>query len=158
MSFSFSYKRRTDLGFTLVEVMIVVAIVGILAAVVIPSYSDYVRRSALNEGFSALSQARVALEQFYQSNRSYGTAGQASPCGHDGTANRIVFGTESPHFTVTCALAGGGNQAYLLTATGSSGNATGHTYTLNNNNVKGTTLFKGTTAAKSCWLIKGGEC
>ena len=62
-------------GFTLIEVMIVVAIVAILAAVALPAYGDYVRRGQLPEAFSGMADLRVKLEQYYQDNRSYGTSG-----------------------------------------------------------------------------------
>lgn len=152
--------KKTESGFTLIELMIVVAIVGILAAIVIPNYSDYVRRSSLSEGFSALADTRVKLEQFYQSNRNYGTDGQAVPCGNDGVANRIDFAGSSQKFTVTCELTGAvnANQAYLITAVGSAGAAIGHDYTLDNNNVKSTIKFKGAASNKTCWLTKGSEC
>jgi type IV pilus assembly protein PilE len=147
-------------GFTLIEVMITVVIIGILAAIVIPNYSDYVRRSTLSEAFSTMSDLRVKLEQFYQSNRNYGDTGQSPPCGHDGSASRIGFGALTEKFTYACELGTGANadQFYTITATGSANAAIGHTYTLNSNNVKGTTSFKGTAVTKTCWLVKGSEC
>lgn len=153
---------KNQLGFTLIELMIAVAIVAILAAIVVPNYSDYVRRSTLSEAFANLSDLRVKLDQFYQNNRKYGTDGQTAPCGHDGTANRVNFTLEGK-FTYTCALSGtnpnpGLDQAYVLTATGSAGAAAGHTFTLDSDNAKGTTRFKGNTVSKDCWLVKGSEC
>ena len=61
-------------GFTLIEVMIVVVIIGILAAIAIPQYSDYVIRSKIPEATSALAGARVKMEQFFQDNRTYAGA------------------------------------------------------------------------------------
>src|SRR4030095_7908104 len=58
-------------GFTLIEVMIVVAIVAVLAAIALPNYSDYVKRSKIVEATSALSDLRVRYEQFYLDNRTY---------------------------------------------------------------------------------------
>jgi len=136
-------------GFTLVELMIVVAIVGILAAVALPSYKDYVRRSQLPEATSALATLRIKFEQYYQDNRNFGTSG---------CTNGTVSLTGASRFTITCATTDSG-QGYVLTATGSSGQAEGHVYTLSQSNVQSTTKFKGeTVTGKSCWLLKGDEC
>jgi type IV pilus assembly protein PilE len=146
-------EQRHAHGFTLIEVMIVVAIVAILAAVALPSYNDYVRRGTLPEAFSTLSDYRVKLEQYYQDKRNYGTGGECA----DGAAGPIQVSPSGNHFTFACALTNGG-QGYVLTATGSAGRATGHVYTITSNNAKATTLFKGASVAKPCWLVKGGEC
>jgi type IV pilus assembly protein PilE len=149
---------RCATGFTLIELMITVAIIGILAGIALPAYQDYVRRSSLQPAFAELSDLRVKLEQFYQNNRNYGAT---TVCGHDGTEQRINFNIGGA-FTYTCSLSVGGgattNQAYTLTATGSTGIAAGHTYTLDSNNVRRTSKFKEATATKTCWLSRGTEC
>ena len=68
-------------GFTLVELMIVVAIIAILAAIAVPSYNDYVTRSKLQEAHTNLAAARVNMEQYYQDNRVYTTAPGSGACG-----------------------------------------------------------------------------
>lgn len=58
-------------GFTLIEVMIVVAIVAILAAIALPSYSEYIKRGQIVEGITPLADMGAKMEQFYQDNRTY---------------------------------------------------------------------------------------
>lgn len=148
-------------GFTLIELMIVIAVIAILAAIAVPQYNDYVRRAAVQEAFTVLADFRVRLEQFYQDNRAYGTVGEAVSCAHDGVANRIDFAAAAGKFSYLCQLTGAGadqNQSFLVTATGAAGAAVGHTYSLNSNNGKATSVFKGGAVAKSCWLVSGGEC
>ena len=65
-------KIKLHRGFTLIEVMIVVAIVAILATVALPAYTDYLRRGQIPEAFTYLSDYRVKMEQYYQDQRMYG--------------------------------------------------------------------------------------
>jgi type IV pilus assembly protein PilA len=57
--------RQTNKGFTLIELMIVVAIIGILAAIAIPAYQDYIARSQASEAIQLLGGAKAPMAEFY---------------------------------------------------------------------------------------------
>lgn len=149
-------------GFTLIELMITIAMVAILAAVALPSYNDYVRRGQLSEAFTNLADFRVKLEQYYQDNRGYGNSGGTTCANAAGTPGWNGFSPSSArYFTFACTLSGagaGGNQGYTITATGNTGRAVGHVYRVNHSNDQTTVMFKGATVAAGCWLVKGSEC
>ena len=66
-------------GFTLIELMIVVAIIGILAAIAIPAYQNYTKRSHVSEGLSLAGGAKTGITEFYSSNNRWpGNPGNAS--------------------------------------------------------------------------------
>src|ERR1700682_5659303 len=94
-------------GFTLIEMMIVVGVIGILAAIAIPNYSDYVRRGKIIEATQRLSEARTKLEQWFLDNRTY-VGGCAEPPQRLGG-----LGGHSP-FSLACATPPG--LTYTMTA------------------------------------------
>ena len=63
-------KRQLQQGFTLIELMIVVAIIGILAAVALPAYQDYTKRAKLSEVILASSACRTSITEVFQSNNA----------------------------------------------------------------------------------------
>lgn len=143
-------------GFTLIELMITVAVIAILAAVAIPAYGDYIRRGQIQEAFSTLSDYRTKMEQHYQDNRGYGSA---TGCATDSTASTWngFAPSGAKYFTYACSTSGT-FQTYTITATGSSGNATGHVFTINQNGDRATTRFKGSAVTATCWLSSSSAC
>lgn len=148
------FVRRLAAGFTLIELMIVVGIIAILAAVAIPSYAEYARRGQLPEAFSTLSAFRVNMEQFFQDNRNYGTG----TCGNPAAGTKPTWATnlevdrESLKFKYLCELKGDG---YVVTATGkANGRVADHIYTIDQAGTRTTTQFKGAAVTKDCWLTK----
>lgn len=70
-------------GFTLIELMIVIAIIGILAAIALPAYQDYTKRARAGEGLSLAGGAKTAVTEYYSSNNAWpasnGAVGIAAP-------------------------------------------------------------------------------
>ena len=152
------HTRARATGFTLIEVMIVVAIIAILASVAMPAYTDYVRRGQIQEAFANLSNYRNRLEQYYQDNRRYAATAASNTCAGAAAATLTAaeLGGEIQYFTYSCTPSNNA-QGYTITATGASGAAVGNTYTLDQDGQRGTTSFKGTTVTATCWQTKG-EC
>lgn len=142
---------KKNQGFTLIELMIVVAIIGILAAIAVPQYNEYVTKSRMTEAFNTLSDLRTRMEQYYQDNRAY----------NNGAACGVTMPTAPAvtNFTYACALTNA-NQGFTLTATGvTTRSVKGFTYTVNETNLRATTSVPtGYTANPGCWVSSKGGC
>lgn len=135
---------RPQQGFTLLEVMIVVAIIAILAAIAIPTYTSYVQRSNITEATSQLSSAAVSMEQYFQDNRQY-------------SASQCPGATKNFTYAATCTVT---PTTYSITATGSSTLMTGFSYTIDQTGAKSSVITaSGWTGSANCWAIKqDGSC
>jgi type IV pilus assembly protein PilA len=71
-------SRKLQQGFTLIELMIVVAIIGILAAIAIPAYQDYTIRAQVSEGLSLADGAKTAMTEYYTNHGSWPTTNAAA--------------------------------------------------------------------------------
>lgn len=147
--------RRNMKGFTLIEIMITVVIVGILFTVAIPSYRDYIYRAQISEGLGAMSSLRIRMEQYYQDNQTY-----VGACENNTAA--FLPGTNKDgsleYFNVACSNLT--NQTYVLTATGKNGNPFKYTVDQSNNKVTVTTGSSGWPTQvdnTDCWVISNNE-
>ena len=133
--------RRRESGFTLIEVLIAVVLVGILSAVAIPSYSSYVMRGRLTEAFTTLSAMQPKAEEFWSNNRTY--VGLPLPAA-------------SANFSYTLDATA---SSYTVSATGS-GSTASFVFTIDQNGNRATTGAPADwTTSASCWVDrKGGKC
>ena len=127
---------RQQKGFTLIELMIVVAIIGILAAIAIPAYQDYTIRARVTEGLEMASSAKLAVSETMMSGNANGTGaaaitaqtdtGYVTPAATTNTASIAIAAGGTITITYTAAAGGG---TILLVPTYSAAN--GVTWTCN---------------------------
>lgn len=98
-------QHKTQQGFTLIELMIVIAIIGILAAVALPAYQDYTVRAKMSEPIAALSEAKTSYTEYYSSNNAVPTNNSQAGIITDRTGKYLlkieVTSTTLPEITAT---------------------------------------------------------
>ena len=141
------FIKATQKGFTLIELMVVVAIIGILATIVVPSYTEYVMRGKAVEATSTLADLKSRMEQCFQDNKDYTHVNCAALC---------VTPAGSEYFGYSCTPAST-PETYTLSADAVAGKGIdGFSFTIDQDSAK-TSNFAGNTG--NCWLTKKvGTC
>lgn len=150
-----------DGGFTLIEMMIVLVILAILAAIAIPSYSNFVMRGRLMDAHAKLGDLRGQMERYFLDNRTYqDTTGTL--CGIDDAAINMTATYNADggrSFDIACVAAT--PTTYTLTATGRAARGVGgFTFTVDQANARATTAVpSGWTTSGNCWVVRNnGDC
>ena len=130
-----SIANSPQQGFSLIELIVAIAIVGILTSFAVPSYRDSMRRGYIEEATALLASGRIAVEQYYLDNRTY--VGVPCPVG-------------TTHFTIFCTTTA---TTYSLKAEGN-GTVAGFVYTLNEHDVRTTV---GGWGDGNCWILRHGD-
>ena len=131
---------KKNQGFTMIELMIVVAIVAILSAIAVPLYTDYITRAQLVPAHAGLNGGRVIMEQYYQDNRKY-------DCTDAALKARLP---KIENFALACASPT--TETFTLTATGNLGRVTGFVMTIDQAGARAT------TAAPTSWMPSPANC
>ncbi|BBL75093.1 pilin family protein [Methylomagnum ishizawai] len=134
-------------GYTLVEMLVVVSMLGILASIALPAYRDYVVRGKLPEATANLAQKRVNIEQYFQDNRTYVSAPDCDP-----------DTTTSKYFIFVCNAVAA--TTFTLQAVGT-GDMTGFTFSIDTSGTKRTVAVPTgwTLPTTNCWVTrKDGSC
>jgi type IV pilus assembly protein PilE len=138
-------------GFTLIEAMIVTAIVAILAAIALPSYTAYVRRSHILEAIARLADARARMEEYFQDERTYVDASGNCGAAPDAPAPPDAF-------VITCS---GTASTFTYTATGQGARGmSAFVYSIDEAGAKATvSVPSGWQRTADCWTIRAdGSC
>ncbi|KZN18110.1 MULTISPECIES: type IV pilin protein [Pseudomonas] len=130
--------RRSNRGFTLIEIMIVIAIIGIVITIGYPSLTEYVKKGRRTEVAGLLSEQAQILERFYSKNNVY--------------TNATGLSAGNDFYTITPTLT---DQTFLLTATRKAGSSMASdkcgNFTLTNTGVRGMVNATSGLTTKDCW-------
>jgi prepilin-type N-terminal cleavage/methylation domain-containing protein len=140
-------------GFTLLELMVTVAIIGILASIAIPYYFGYVQRSRIIEATTALGDMRSQMEKFYMDNRTYLSGGNCAVNTYMTAYNLVASNKFSLKAAAPCTAT-----TYTLEADGI-GPMVNFVYTINQQNIKVTVNTAWGVTSGNCWVSRqDGSC
>ena len=139
-------SNKKQCGFTLIELMIAIVIVGILSAIAFPSYTSYVLRGKRGEGRAFLMEAAALQERYYSDCNKYGDLGGANNC----AANTVNIPTtsETGLYTLSATMGDANRQSFTLTATPTFADADCGNLTINQAGQRGES---GTDTVDNCW-------
>jgi type IV pilus assembly protein PilA len=129
-------RKQFERGFTLIELMIVVAIIGILAAVAIPAYQDYIARAQMSEAVTLMGGAKTPLSEYIADK------------GAIPAAITDVVGTTSGKYVASMALGGDATSVYLTATMGTTGV---------NSAIQGKTVQLSSTDGAKSWDCSPGD-
>ena len=138
-------KQNTRAGFTLIELMVAIAIIGILAAIAFPSYQDSIRKSKRAEGKAALLDLQNRLERYFIDKNTYASACIGSGCA---AGTKILENANTEHSYYTLSIPAQAQNSYTVKAAPTFTDTQCGDLTLTNTGVKAET---GTGSVTDCW-------